>query len=352
MKKCKRINKKQDQELQNVINDSKSSGREVRRSQAVFLLDQGAGIQMIISLTKYSQRQIFDLRKNYLEKGIKAIKDKRKGKPKEILAKKQRDWILKAVKAKSPRDYEYECDYWTTAILGDLIEKEYKVKYKSKTSAYLLFKQAKFTYHKPGRVYEKRNEKEVRRWKKEAEIKVKKALSEKNTIVLTADEMPLSTQTTTQKVWLPQGGYPRIEVAAKRDSRSIYGFLNIKDGTECAFKTMWQNMHITYDVLGKLRKIYPTQKLILPFDKAPWHKGSRAQQFIKEDGNIETFDFPRAAPDENPQEHVWKSGRSKITHNEFIDDIDQAADKFVNYLNDTKFHYSFLGIKIKDIAGS
>jgi len=38
MKKCKRINKKQDQELQNVINDSKSSGREVRRSQAVFLL--------------------------------------------------------------------------------------------------------------------------------------------------------------------------------------------------------------------------------------------------------------------------------------------------------------------------
>jgi len=42
---------------------------------------------MIISLTKYSQRQVFDLRKNYLKKGIKAIKDKREGKPKEILAK-------------------------------------------------------------------------------------------------------------------------------------------------------------------------------------------------------------------------------------------------------------------------
>ena len=68
MKKCKKLIKKQKQELQNIINYSKSSGREVRRSQAVLLLDQDTDFQMIISLTKYSRRQIFDLRKNYLEK--------------------------------------------------------------------------------------------------------------------------------------------------------------------------------------------------------------------------------------------------------------------------------------------
>ncbi|MFH1997276.1 MAG: hypothetical protein ABII94_01115, partial [Patescibacteria group bacterium] len=78
MGKCKRITKKRKQKLQNIINDSKSSGREVRRSQAVLLLDQNTDIQTIISLTKYSRRQIFDLRKNYLKKGIKVILDKRK----------------------------------------------------------------------------------------------------------------------------------------------------------------------------------------------------------------------------------------------------------------------------------
>lgn len=87
-------------------------------------------------------------------------------------------------------------------------------------------------------------------WRKEAEIKVKQALAETNTIVLAADEMSLSTQTTIQKVWLPQGEYPRIEVATKRDARSIYGFLNIKNGEEHAFKTKWQNMYITGEVLG------------------------------------------------------------------------------------------------------
>ena len=153
--------------------------------------------------------------------------------------------------------------------------------------------------------------------------------------------LAISTQTTVQKIWLPKGEYPQIKVATKRESRSIYGFLNIRTGKEHAFKTDWQNMYITYDILGELRKQYIGKKILLIWDKAPWHKGSRAQQFIKEDGLIEAFDFPRSAPEQNPQEHVWKNGRSHVTHNRFIDDIDKATDEFVDYLNRTNFNYSF-----------
>lgn len=343
MKKRPKLTSKQKQELQSLINDTNSSGKEVRRAQAVLLLDQDTDIQMIVSLATYSRRQIFDVRKNYLDKGIKAVKDKRKGKPKEILAKKQRNELISTVKAKTPRAYEYECDYWTTAILGDFIERQYQVKYKSKTSIYLLFKQAKFTFHKPGRVYEKRDEAEVKRWRKATKIKVKRALAEPDTVVLVEDEMSLSMQTTFQKIWLPVGEYPKIEVASKKTARSIYGFLNIRTGKEHAFKADWQNMHITAKVLGKLRKIYPAQKILLIWDQAPSHKGSKAQEFIKHDGQIEQIYFPRAAPEENPQEHVWKKGRSIVTHNKFIKDIDTTTDDFVKYLNTTEFRYSFQG---------
>lgn len=344
MQRCARLTNKQQQELQSIINNSQSSGREVRRAQAILLLNSETAIEAIVALTNYSRKRIFDLRKNYLKLGIVAIQDKKKGKPKELLTKKQLAEIVKIIKEKTPKDFGYDYGFWTTGIVGAVIEAEYQVKYKSKTSIYLIFKQARFTYHKPDRLYQARNEQEVEKWKNEAKIKVKKALNEKDTIVLTADEMSLSTQTTIQKVWLPQGEYPQIEVATKRDARSIYGFLNIRTGQETAFKTKWQNMYITYDILGQLRKVYPTQKIFLIWDKAPWHKGSKAQQFIKEDGNIETLDFPRAAPDDNPQEHVWKDGRSKITHNRFIDNIDQATDEFVDYLNKTTFNYSFLEV--------
>jgi len=251
--------------------------------------------------------------------------------------------VVRIIKEKSPKDYGYDSNYWNTSLVAAFIEQQYEVKFRSKTSIYIIFKQAKFTYHKPGRVFEKRDEREVQEWRRTAKIKVEQAFKEKDAIVLTADEMSLSTQTTVQKIWLPQGEYPKIEVAAQRDARSIYGFLNIKTGQETAFKTKWQNMYITYEVLGKLRKVYPAQKIFLIWDKAPWHKGSKAQQFIKEDGNIETLDFPRAAPEENPQEYVWKSGRSKVNHNECIKNIDKGTDDFVQYLNETKFKYSFLG---------
>lgn len=341
MEKCDKLTLEQKKGLQNIVSNSKSSGREVRRAMAVLMLNDEITIKTIISQTIYSRRQIFDLRKNYLKEGIAVIKDKKKGKPKELLTRKQISEIVKIIKEKSPKDYEYDSEFWTTSIVGNLIETEYKVKYKSKTSIYLIFKQAKFSYHKPDRLYQARNEEEVKIWKNEAKTKVNQALSEKETIVLAVDEMSLSTQTTIQKIWLPQGEYPQIKVASKRETRSIYGFLNIKNGKETAFKTNWQNMYITYEVLGKLRKVYPTQKLFLIWDKAPWHKGSVAQQFIKEDGNIKTFDFPRAAPEQNPQEHVWKNGRSKVSHNRFIENIDQATDEFVDYLNNTTFNYSF-----------
>lgn len=345
--KCERLNQNQIKELGYLVNDSKSSGKEVRRAQAILLLDKEQDIAVISSITSYSRRHAFDLRRNYLENGILAIKDKRTKKTKELLTGKQKQEVADILTTKTPKDFDYDSNFWTTGILGDLIKQRYNVQYKSKTSYYLIFKKAKFSYHKPGRVYEKRNEQEVKQWREKTKPIVKKALKEPNTVVLVEDEMSLSAKTTIQKIWLPQGKYPKIEVSSRKESRSIYGFLNIKTKEEHAFKTKWQNMYITYDVLGKLRKIYPIEKILLVWDQGPWHRGSKAQQFIKENKNIETIYFPSGAPEENPQEHVWKNGRSQITHNKFIKNIDQTTDEFVGYLNNTKFDYSFLGISAK-----
>jgi len=259
------------------------------------------------------------------------------------LTKKQWGELVETVKTTKPNNHGYNNEYWTTGILGDFAEKEYKVKYKSKTSYYLIFKEAKFTFHKPSRIYEKRDETEVEKWRKTAKVKVKQALTDSETVILVEDEMSLSAQTTFQKIWLPVGEYPKIEVSSQKTARSIYGFLNIRNRKEHAFKTEWQNMRITAGVLEKIRKIYPKKKILLIWDQAPSHKGSVAQKFIKKDGKIKTLHFPRAAPEENPQEHVWKDGRNKVSHNRYIQNIDTTTDEFVDYLNKTEFHYSFLG---------
>lgn len=343
--KCPKLSQKQISELNNIVSRYQSSGPEVRKAQTILLVNEEVEPSAITAITEYSRRQSFDLRKRYLKQGLTVIEDKRKGKPKEILTKKQRDEVLKVLKTKAPNECSryYNSDYWTTSILGEYIKRTYNVWYKSKTSVYVLFRQAKFSYHKPDKTHENRDENEVREWQEKTRPVIEKVWGEPNIIVLCEDEIILSNQTTTQKIWLPQGEYPRIEIAKKRENRSIYGFLNVKTGVEHAFKTLKQNMFVTVKVLKKIRKIYPTEKLLILWDGPGWHRGSKVQEFVKEDKNIETIHFPKYAPDQNPQEHVWKNGRDKITHNTFIKDIDKTVDNFIKYLCSTKFSYSLLG---------
>lgn len=351
MKRCQKLTVEQQEELQKVIEDNERSPRETKRAQTVILIDTQTNPKIITTLTGYNRVYAFRLRKHYLQQGISAIEDKRKREQKELLTKNQREALVHLVKTKKPKDCDprYDSDYWTTSILGDYVKRTYEVAYKSKTSVYLLFREAKFTYHKPGRVYERRDPEAVEIWKKEVLPRVLEAWKDPNIVILTEDEMHLSSQTTVQKIWLPRGEYPQIKVSKKRESRSIYGFLNIKTGQEHAFKTAWQNMYITAEILPKIRAAYPNKKILLIWDKAGWHKGIEAQKVIQADGNIETLYFPSAAPDENPQEHVWKKGRSEITHNAFIQNMDVTTDDFVFYLNKTFFPYAFLGLKAKQL---
>lgn len=345
--KSPKLSEKQESELRNVVYLNEHSSREVKRAQAIILIDKGIDMPTITNLTGLGRSQIFNLRNNYLKIGLMAVEDKKKKNPKELLTKKQRNEIITAISTKKPGEcdrYFDRNDYWTTGMLGEYIRRKYDVAYKSKTSLYLIFRQSRFTFHKPGRVYEKRDESEVKKWRKTAKPIVEKALFEPDTIVLCEDEMVLSTQTTFQKIWLPKGEYPKIEVSNKKENRSIYGFLNIKNGVEHAFKTEWQNMHITVKILRNIRKIYPAQKLLLLWDGPGWHKGKEVIKFIEQDKRIEILHFPKYSPEENPQEHVWKKGRSNITHNITIDDIDETASKFVKYLNANTFNYSLLGI--------
>lgn len=345
MGKPPKLSHKQIRELQTIIAASESKGPEVRRAQTILLINQGIASKSLKSITGFRRTRAFILRKRYLTEGIVAVKDRREGTPKELLTSKQRADIIETVKTKAPRDCMkgYDQEFWNTALLGRYIKNVYKVVYKSRTSYQIIFRKAEFSYHKPGRVSERRNEVEVKKWRSRAKKRVAAAWSDPHTVILTEDEMHLSNQTTVQKIWLPKGAYPEITVTRKRESRSIYGFLNIKTGVEHAFKTRWQNMHITAAIIPKVRALYPTQKILLIWDQAGWHKGSEAQKAIKADGNIETLYFPTAAPEENPQEHVWKAGRSAVTHNEFMPDIDAGTGAFVKYLNTTTFRYSLLG---------
>jgi len=342
MKKRTSLLPTQTQDLQEFIENSENTARDMKAAQAVLMINEGQNHAFIKRYTGFSRSRAHQLATDFLNGGIDAIKDKRKGPPKNLLTSEQRKELIQIIKD-GPRKYGYGCDFWSSGMLSDYILRHFNVRYKSKKPIYILFKDAEFSYHLPGKIYRNRNQEMIDKWTVETEPILQQAFDEPDTIVLCEDEMILTSTTTTQKVWIPVNQYPKIEVANKRERRSFYGFINIKTGSIHAFKTEYQNMFQTVDILKRIRELYPSKKILLLWDNAGWHKGSEVVKFVEEDGNIKTHNFPPYAPELNPQEHVWKLGRSAVTHNIFIEKIDIAADKFVDFLNNTKCNYHLLG---------
>jgi DDE superfamily endonuclease len=315
-----------------------------RRAFAVLLLVTHGDIE----LSGYTKDHAKRLKAQYLKYGIDAFRDKRTSQRDRVLTKAERTAVIDTLAAKRPKDVIAGCDdeRWSTYWLGEYILGLTGKRYKSKTSHYLLFREAKLTFHLPGKQYEKSDPATKAAWIKATEPLLEQYWRRSDTVILCEDEMILTNATTTQKVWLPQGQYPPVlEINTTRKRQSFYGFLNLKTGVQHTFVTDWQNMYITVEVLTKVRQLYPKQKLVIFWDNAGWHRGSKVMEWIEADGNTETVYFPPYTPDFNPQEHVWKAGRSAVTHNRHITKLAEVAEEFKQYLESQTFCYGLLGFR-------
>jgi len=340
-----KLTKNQEAILNEVISDGGSLAQEVKRAQAILMLSEWINFNMIKRLTGLSRSRTYELYKNFSVHGEESIRSKRKKKTRRLLTKKQLDQTIETLHKKTPREFGFDTDFWTTGILVQLIEEQYNVEYKSKTSVVLIFKKASFTYHKPGQVYKNRNEEDVEKWKKETIPIIQEAYKDPKTVVIVEDEMILISATTYQKIWLPIGNFPKLEVSNTRKRRCLYGFLDTKTGFEYAYKTERCASDETCNVLKKIMKKHKGYKVILCWDNAPWHKSKKVQALVESYGeSLKIIVFPKYAPEQNPQEHFWKAAREKITHNRFISNIDKITNKVVEFLNDSIFEYKFLGL--------
>jgi transposase len=161
-------------------------------------------------------------------------------------------------------------------------------------------------------------------------------------VILAADEASLYLQATLKVVWHAQGETPFIKLHPGRESTHFYGALNLATGQETALRTPVMNADVSALFLLRLLATYPAQPILLLWDRAPWHRGQAIQQILAAHPQLEIVCLPPAAPDLNPQEHVWKAARSAVSHNHRFAKLDQLADAFERHLVSTLFPCSLL----------
>ena len=161
-------------------------------------------------------------------------------------------------------------------------------------------------------------------------------------MIVAGDEASVYLQSTAQVVWAPVGQTPVVKVDPGRANLHFYGALNLQTGKEIVMRTPVMKAVSSVLFLLKLVLAYPNQKILVLWDRAPWHHGPAMCDFLVAHPNLEIFYFPPASPDLNPQEHVWKEARAHVTHNHTINKLDTLADLFEAHLTENTFPCSLL----------
>lgn len=161
-------------------------------------------------------------------------------------------------------------------------------------------------------------------------------------VFLSEDEASLYLQATTMAVWAPKGQTPIVRAQPQRDKVNFYGTLNLITGEEVVTRAEKLNSSATARHLEQVLVANPGKHILLFWDRATWHGGQAVKDVLAANPRLEVMKYPPAAPDLNPQEHVWKAARTHASHNHDRSRMDDLADGFEHFLRTNKFNYSFL----------
>jgi transposase len=162
------------------------------------------------------------------------------------------------------------------------------------------------------------------------------------TVFFTQDEASLYLQATTMTVWAPRGQTPVIRADPSRKSTHFFGALNLHNGQDIVMRADEMNAKTTSQHLLQILDAVPEVPLVVFLDRAPWHRGQPIRDVLAAHPRLQLIYFPVAAPDLNPQEHVWKATRRAVSHNHSHSRLDDLADRFEQHLSNNKFACSML----------
>jgi len=161
-------------------------------------------------------------------------------------------------------------------------------------------------------------------------------------VILAEDEATLYLQATTHQVWAPRGLTPVVRSDPSRRKTNFFGTLNLHTGDVITTQESVMDAEASARHVQVLLDAFPNRCILLLWDRAPWHRGPALRSLLAANPRLELMLFPVAAPDLNPQEHVWKAVRRAVSHNHTFSRLDNLAERFTTQLTSNAFESSFL----------
>ena len=240
--------------------------------------------------------------KAYREGGKKALKAKRRGRPKGgSLLPWQAAQIAKTVIDRHPEQLKLPFYLWTREAVGGLIERRFDIRLSVWTIGRYLARWG-FTPQKPlRRAYEK-NPEEVRRWLEEDYPKIRKQAKREKAGIYWGDEMGLRSDHSVGRSYGRRGQKPVIPGTGQRfGCNMISAITNQGQLNFMVFKERFRT-EVFKEFLKRLVR-QSKRKVFLIVDGHPVHRAIKIREWLENNADhISLFFLPGYSPELNPDE--------------------------------------------------
>lgn len=321
----------------------KTSSLELIRLKCYALLtrDKGMKVMDIADIVSRDEKTISRWLKEWDDSRLASIftghaENENAGK----LTKTQKEEVQKAL-SEPPSAYGIPKEFWDVPTLKEYVRAEFGIIYESERSYHFLLSFSNLSFKYPDTFDYRRNETLIEERMTEIHKEITPFLKDKTWEIFASDEVRMELEAFTRKAWLKKGERTILKVNRKRETQSYIGFLNQKNFKCHLFEMPWQNQVEVLKALKQFLKKYPRKKICIIWDNAKFHKGLEIKKALGKGQLLERvhlINLPPYAPDKNPIEHVWNTGKGKMANSQY-ENFEKMKEAFTKNIDGQKFKY-------------
>jgi transposase len=311
------------------------------RAQAILMNHEKLSVHTIARIVRYEEITVQEWITAFSTTRVSSIFVHYEGNENAAkLTRLQKDEISETLKKPDGLPY----DFLSISGIKEYVNTTFGVVYESDQSYYYLLKRCGLSWKLPSPFDIHRNDELVEKRMVEIRNEIKPILTQDNTLVFAADEARINYDEEVRRCWLRRGQKTLIKVTRDKGKyQSYFGALNLTTHKHELIRLTWQNTENIIEALRELTRRNPNKKLHIIWDNAQWHRSKELRSLLGEGNEFKHIHFiwlPPYAPDENPQEHIWRVGKEAIRSKHF-DSFDTLRDKFESTITSRLFEYKF-----------
>jgi len=247
-----------------------------------------------------------------------------------------------------PEAAGYPTGCWNSAVVQDLIEREFGVLYSVQYVAELL-KNLGFSYQKARFVSDHLDEGRREHWRTVEWPAILRLARQRGALLLFGDEASFAQWGSLGYTWAPRGQQPLVPTCGKRKGYKVFGLIDYFSGRLFSHGHSERFTAASYCAFLAMVLATTTQPLVLVQDGARYHTAKETQAFCAAHADrLTVYQLPPYSPDYNPIEHLWRNVKRRNTHNRYFPTFATLTDAVEMALTHFRAHPA----EVKQLMGT